>query len=434
MTVTDPQVATVALYIGDNGCSIPQNGQNVSCNALTPDTENQPLRLGQNGGAYFRDTNVTFTSAVSGGKAQFHLESKQAETVEIVAIGYTKDTAAKNAIAVKVLDGVQVPANDAVKIQTTLEPAAPVMKNEDPKVAQPDGNYVLVWASPNAPGECVLAEQWSSGKAKRTYVLPQEDADCDGLATMDGSGNRNPLECDPLWFARPTPIASGKTDCGALAPFSANNTTTQAVCMVGGPACLDGVGLTSAACAPLASIAYCMPSIICQTHCAMPPPTGGPLTPCLDAIGTSTFPHLECTVYASDTGDPCGTNNSVSIDASPLFVGSQKTCSSLQWATDSLNNFTPMDTLVLGGSPAMFQTSAASDPCTVQIEWNGGSLNPFAQEQWMLADLKVTDTQHLEVPVRFTRAGCPAPSTDTIVGTPTWDAAGVSDTMVSCAK
>ncbi len=78
VTVRDPQVGMVALYIGDASCSIPENGSSVSCNALTPDTENQPLRVGQNGGAYFRDGNVTFTSKVSGGKAEFHLEAKTA--------------------------------------------------------------------------------------------------------------------------------------------------------------------------------------------------------------------------------------------------------------------------------------------------------------------------------------------------------------------
>ncbi|MGE5187057.1 MAG: hypothetical protein ACM31C_33630 [Acidobacteriota bacterium] len=434
--MSDPQVASVVLYIGNDGCSVPNGSDSsVPCAALTPDTESQPLRVGQNGGAFFRDTNVNFESKVTAGKAEFHLESTGgAQTVEIIAVGYTKDPATKTAAMVKVLDGVQIPATNSVRIQTTLDPASPVVKNEDPRTAQPDGSYVLVWASPNAPGECVLAEQWSSGKARRTYVVPSEDADCDGLPTMDGSGNRNPLECDPLWYIRPTPIGSGKSDCGALGPFTTNNTTTADVCMIGGPACLDGVGLTSAACAPLANIAYCMPHDVCLTHCAMPPPTGGPLSSCLDATATATMPHVECTIYASDTGDPCGTNNTVTIDGTALFAGSQKTCQGLQWAPDSLIDYTPMDTLAFPGVPAQFQTSVAGDPCSIQIEWNGGSLNPLAQEAWVLADLKVTDTQHLVIPVRFLRMGCPPPGTDTITCTATWDGAGVVDSMLSCAK
>ena len=436
--VADPSVGTVALYIGNDDCSIATAGSSVPCQSLVPENEQNPLRVGQNGGAYFRDTDVTFTSKVSGGVAQFHLEStKQAQTVEIVAVGFAGDPAAADARMVKVLSGVTIPNVDVVQIQTTLDPASPVMKNEDPKIAQPDGNYVLIWTSPSAPSECVLVESWSSGKATRTYVVPSADADCDGLPTLDASGTaRNPLECDPLWFDRPTPIGSGKTDCAAIGPFTANGTTATDVCLIGGPACIDGTGVTNAACAPLANTAYCLPHDVCSFHCAMPPPLGGPLGSCLSASSTLGFPRIDCTIYATDPGAPCnGANTSTTIDLAALFAGSQKTCGGIQWAPDSLSPYMPVDTLTIPGASAQFQTSIAGDPCSLQIEWNGGTLDAFAQTMvWVLADVKVTDTQHLVLPVSFTRGSCPPPGTDSIVCTTTFTNTSTMDSITSCAK
>ena len=280
--VDDPSIGTVALYIGDAPCMDPRTGSATACNGIAPAGETSSLGVGQSGGAWFRDSNETFTAKVVNGIAQFHLEPTGGDqTVEIIAIGYAGDPGARDAVASHVLDNVTIPAGDAIDIRTTLDAAAPVATNEDPHTPQPDGNYALVWTSINAPAECVLAEQWSGGKAKRTYIVPSEDSDCDGLLTFDESGNnRNPLECDPLWFDRKTAIASGASTCATLSALN-----SAQVCMIGGPACVDGVGSDPQTCARL-SAEYCLPHDVCAQMCARP--GLGPLGTCLDALVTAT--------------------------------------------------------------------------------------------------------------------------------------------------
>lgn len=437
--VTDASITTVALYIGSTDCSVPNSNGSVACNGLTPEGEVSRLGVGQNGHAYFRDTDSAFTSKVVNGVAQFHLEANgKAQTVALVAIGYA-DFTARDARAVKVMEGVEIPAVDPVDLQTTLDAASQVAANEDPKTAQPDGEYVLVWTSPSAPSDCVLVESWSSGKATRVYVVPSEDSDCDGLPTQI-NGSRNPMECDPLWFMRPTPVSSGNMTCAALGTYgTVMPGTNPDVCMIGGPACIDGRGTTADSCAPLANAAYCLPQAVCPLHCALP--NGGPLGPCLDGLvqTTGSFFHYECTLYATDPGAACtGAGGAIpttgTLDFATLFAGSSKTCGDVLWAPDSIAPLQSVDTLSLAGASAMFSQNTSNNPCSIDVTWNGGTLDTF-QRTWMLADVVIQDTQHLIVPVLFTRVGCPTatPPTNDFICMPV-PGTTVADTITQCAQ
>jgi hypothetical protein len=434
--VADPSIGTVALYIGQDPCTVQKMGSAVDCPSIGPQGQLAPLQVGSAGGAWFRDNDQPDESVVdSTGVATFHLLADGSEqTVEILAIGLAGDPAAKDARATGVLDGVVIPAGEAKEIMMTLEPALPVASDETTRTAQPDGNYVLLWQDPAAPADCALAETWSNGVATRKFVVPGEDADCDGLPTLDTSGMRNPKECDALWYLRPTPTENGQSDCAT--PYAtSSNPGVAPVCMLGGPGCIDGTGKDPTQCTKMPSN-YCLPQSVCGTHCAMP--GSSPIGPCVAlALGNTTAYH--CEISSQVDGTPCpatGTNPTTAmLDFSQLFAGSMQSCDQLRFAPDSLNNFQSSDTLMLQNTTAMFQTNqvtSSNGSCVWSLTWDGSPYTVDA-EGWALADLSVSNGNHLVIPIQFSRLQCLSGAKTAFYCYP-YVASMAGDSITSCAQ
>jgi hypothetical protein len=431
--VTDPSVKTVALYIGQDPCTLQRMGSAFDCPSIAPMDQGAPLQVGSAGGAWFRDNDQPDQASVKNGVATFHLLPGTSEqTVEILAVGLAGDPAAKDARATGVVDGVVIPAGEAKEIMMTLAPAQPVLSDESTRAAQPDGNYVLLWQDPAAPADCALAETWTKGAATRKFVVPAEDADCDGLPTLDATGMRNQKECDPLWFHRPTPFEMGQSDC-AVPDNTPIMPGGMPVCYLGGPSCIDGTGKDPTQCTKMANN-YCLPQAICGSHCAMP--MSSPLGPCINSTTTTSY---RCEIYSQLDGTPCpaaGTSaTTATLDFSVLFAGSMQTCDDLRFAPDSLNNFQSNDSLMLPNSTATFQPTQminTKGTCLWSLTWDG---MPYAVDGdvWALADIAVSNGNHLVIPILFTRLQqCVSGQTSAFSCSPLF--ASVADSISSCAQ
>jgi hypothetical protein len=391
-------IDTVELFIGAVPCGTSDPG---GCSIA-------PQGLGRmvpvQGGTWYRDGDVIYTSDVPNNVAAFHLEAGESgDKLQLVAVGLTNGVATQVAVA----PDVDMPAKDSRQIVMPLEPANPL----DGQTHQ-GGNYALVWKNSvcaanggsncEPASDCVAVEQWTSGTARRTFVVPTNDADCDGFPTLDSaSAKRNPLECDPTsWDS--TASSSDKSSCTVGA-----HTNGLMSCLLGGQACVDGVGSTSGVCVPLTTT-YCLPMDTCS---CVSNPDPNSIEACFDPTATA---HLECVVYNGDTGTPCVGIGRPTFGALPLggfFNASTKQCTGLAFADPSVTAVVPAATFTFPSATAAFtgaNVKSSQGLCAADLEWVSGTFPSTTVTTWKLVDVAIENGKHMLIPTKFTFGACTA--------------------------
>lgn len=427
-------LAKVAVYIGKEACTDPNGG---AC-AVAPPTLAR-LRADTPGGTWFRDADTPFTAGASGGVARVHVEaSGPKESVQLVVFGLdSSDMPVQAAI----VHDVDVPSGGTTNLSVTLDDAMPVTSTEEGQSPHPDGAYALTWTSAMAPTDCVLVERWEGGVAQRTFIVPADDADCDGFPALDAQGNRNPLECDPYFFDFSSKMAtSGNPSC-ALPQVVTGNLHS---CVLGAQGCTDGTGGTGT-CAQLPAPETCLSDAICTSTCAEPNNTGSFYGCATNNVGTTAGVVMRCYIFAqADSGLPCPQGNilaptSGSISADGLFAGSTHICKDISFAPSDMlygNQFTGMKLFAPAPSTTeidLIDRTTTSTICTFDAQWKTGNFVPSTSPQHAIADIRVDDDRHMIVPVVLNYAQCIQATAGTELGFSCYVGTQGTDLITQCA-
>jgi hypothetical protein len=392
----------VAVYIGKKPCT-DQGG--TPC-AIAPMglRRIQPL---DPGGTWFRDANTPFVASASGGTARIHVEaSGPNEIVQIVVLGLD---ATDTPIATGLVRDVPVPMNDVANLSVTINDAVEATDNEEGTLPHPDGDYWLRWADPQAPTDCVLVEHWEGGTAMQTFVVPSEDADCDGYAASD------PKECDDFVFQYSSKTANGNPSCAMNESVPANGTHS---CVLGGSGCIDGTGATGT-CLPLGTTTTCVPDAICNSACAQPNNTSA-FSACAGGIGGAVGLEVQCTIYAvADQGVSCPptatftspTTGKLILDG--LFVTSGMSCQDVSFApVDSMYGLTgqltgmKLFTPAPGSARLDVTTRGSTGACNFAMSWVDGIVNPNSSPERAVVDIRIDNGNHMLLPVKLEYSPC----------------------------
>ena len=429
----------VVLYLGQAPCT---DAGGSACQRIAPELAPgiaRPLAIDNASSAWFRDDDAQLEQDVHGGTARFRIVANASDTtLQIVAVGFQ----GMSPVGSSVIRDVRVRAHDADVVDTTLEPTQPVTPaEEDQGAGHPDGSFLLVWNStqPPSPSDCVLAESWSGGTATRLFVVPGDDADCDGIPTFTSPMMPNPAECNELWYDFTGSAHLQDADCATDRPIAPG----QAVCELGGPACVDGLGPASnSVCTPITP-AICLPGALCQSACAMRQANPPPLSSCVaTAIAQSQpFARIQCSVVTQADGTPCPASTTLTdptggpIDASALFPTSS--CTDISFAArDLLNGLQPSGELdFTGTNDAKVQIQNQAAPCTFDLDWQDGH---FIATAAALALFKAPNGNTLVLPISIEpTAQCPA-DTGTVsdgfhCSVVVTNANGDTDSIVNCS-
>jgi hypothetical protein len=419
---------SVALYIGQNRCT---TSQGSACTAIDPiaaspsgtTTQIDPLPVGNGSaaGAWFQSDNVAdgLMQGVPAGTHQvvFHVEAGDDPTpVQLVAIGSDSNGPVSSAL---VYD-LTIPADSAkpVDVAMTLEAAQPAANHEGDDV-HPDGTFVDVWdASPMLdPISCVVVEQWTNHTASRMFIVPPQDADCDGFATYTpGTMNRNPRECRELWFDYTEPskdLELGDTSCAAstLLPSSS-------VCVAGGSPCIDGTGTISTVCSA-ESVQVCIPTNNCIDPTCATPQSSTSFDTC--SKGTDASAVISCTITTTPNGDPCDASAITGPNATPthdhvdlaaLFPqGSTATCKDI-WIAQQDSLISPHQggpKIELGQTEfdLTLDGTMTAGTCGFDIDWkNGDQLDLPITPAKQVIGLDLTNGNTLMLPIELVQTDC----------------------------
>lgn len=419
----DPAMREVDVYLGKAECTTAQGPCAIappSMGKLAPASD----------GTWYRDANTSFTAGASGGTARVHVRaSGPDEIVQLVVLG--KDEQGQ-VIASTVIHDVAVPTSQAVDVSATLYATAAIDTAEESMQPHPDGAYALVWTSDNAPTECVLVESWQGGMPTRTFVVPENDEDCDGFPTVDGSGQRNTLECDAFWYDfSPRLASSSKADCATVDVVDGLHS-----CLLGGAPCTDGTG-PGTTCVQVAPTT-CLPQAVCSSACAQIESTAS-LSTCVPTSGTTT--ELVCTFYGvGDAGTPCTnftkpTGGKITLDG--LFANSSRTCNSVAFSpTDTLANPVWQDAKLFPPAPSTAEidlVARGTGACDFDAMWKDGTLAMGQSPQHALADITVDNGRHVWLPVRLVYQPCLA-ATSTELGFSCVYSQAATESAVNCAR
>lgn len=267
----------------------------------------------------------------------------------VLVVGYD---AQKKVVGVASLSDVPV-AHDATDwYRVTLGPATDSVSSDR---LTPAGERVYVWRRTDPElAACVGYEQASDAGVKRLWFVPEDDTDCDQVATA---------ECDRYAYK-----ASGKADIGeancVTAQFSVPNTVGKA-CLLGGPACIDGVP-SNTSCGPVGP-SYCLPDAICASAtCAQN------LGDCLRDGQMPGIPRIRCDFPFNTQGTVCGTTAEQrhdEIDLRPLLASPTNpattitTCKSILFADPMLGMANVSDKITMGA------VEIKPDPITAPCQW-----------------------------------------------------------------
>lgn len=429
-------IDTVNLYLGQAPCMKPDA---TRC-GIAPKGLSRRLGGDNSGGVWLRDDSGNekpFAEPAPKGTAKFQIESPSAdETLQIVAVGEHNGTA----VAYGVANDVTIPAHGAVQLVITLVAASPLSDMEENVAPHPDGDFVEEW---NNPALCVVAEHWSGGVATRTLVVPNEDPDCDGFLAVDSTGQRNMLECDPYYFDFSSPLAKFSASSCAAPNFLVAGFHT---CVLGGAPCTDGVGPDVTACAPVTGPTTCIPAGACSAgDCGLPTSTSTFSSCAMSGGGTSGASFVHCIITADSTG-PCQATLARplagTVDLAKLLgTAMNRSCTNIAFLrTDSLKDIQTTDTVNLTASNANVQLNNPSDPCSIDLQWDGNVLPPSIYMQspdYGAFKVDFDNGNSTLIPVEFTATSClniQPGQTDgiscfVVLGTPN----GVADTITTCA-
>lgn len=131
----------------------------------------------------------------------------------------------------------------------------------DPHTKRGGYNALALWgpASKSTPDDsCVFTQNtYPDPTSSSAFIVTPGDRDCDGFE--DSRMPPDPRECvDDVWLGKRT-ATRNETSCLALGPPGMDGTLAP-TCLLGGPACIDGVGM-DASCTPNR---YCAPEGLCS--------------------------------------------------------------------------------------------------------------------------------------------------------------------------
>jgi hypothetical protein len=407
-------LAAVSVYIGNDACT---NNSGAPCKIAPPMLSR--LDADMPGGTWFRDTTTPFTAGASGGVARVHIEaSGPNEVVQLVVLGL--DSTGTPLQAAQVHD-VPVPSGGTQNLNVTLDDAMPVTSTEEGQQPHADGTYALTWTSTNAPTDCLVFERWDSGTVQRTFIVPENDADCDGYLKGD------PLECDPYYYDFSSKNATTSRPSCAL-PIPVPAPSGLHTCTLGAQGCTDGVG-PNGTCAQLPAPETCLSDAICASTCAQPDSTDSFYGCATTSISANGGTVMRCNFYeVTDAGTPCPTGGSIldptsgEVSADTLFTGTTHTCKDISFAaSDQLygNQFMGMKLLAPAPSTAeidLADRSTGVTTCTFTATWTQGLLNYMSMPQHAIADIRVDDDRHMFVPVEMSYVACTQAGTGTALG------------------
>lgn len=366
----------VELYLATRQCTTCEEG-------LKPQGVGEKL-LGPvwflDGDTQVKTPNTSVT--VSGGKAVFDLLPPGVKDVDIafiVAVGYGADD---KVVGVAKLSGVTIPHGKAKFWKVGLDDALDHASSDE---KLPTGNRVWVWRRDGAQSAelaaCVGLEVSDGAKLTRTWFVPEDDTDCDGLAS----------ECDFYNYKAAGTAELKDADCVKV------NMTDPALppdtCLVGGPACVDGAG--DVPCGTVLPY-YCAPSSMCANMSCRDNLPG-----CVIAGGLS-YVKIE---MPSDTANaPCPTDpaqTAVTVDLSmftprpaqnPTLCKSVKFAAKLEVGSIALTTeFTP--------NGSLFEIGSVAPPCKFVFTWVSGS--PSDASNFTFMDLELDNGTHELVPLRL---------------------------------
>ncbi|TMQ27219.1 MAG: hypothetical protein E6J90_02975 [Deltaproteobacteria bacterium] len=298
------------------------------------------------GQIWFRDGLAVEAARVNGHTATFRLRSDAAETLPmVIAVG---EDAEGNGIAAATLTDLTIPIHGARLVTMALTLAPSVVPGGPPPRASED--RVLVWRKLMPVSSCVVVEHWDGGSPTRSFVVPEDDPDCDDVAA----------ECNPAaWHGVASAGAAAHPDC---------LTKTNGVCLLGSHACADGNFPGGGECAPQRSGAVCLPDQLCSQCTDI-------TTGCLaNAVRTGfmTMPHIECSFPAEGGLSLCKDKESATIQLDHFPAG--QACEQPLITSFAAGDFATSS--AFGG--ATMELTGAQPPCSFVIRWKGGNrTNPL---------------------------------------------------------
>lgn len=336
---------------------------------------------------------------LDGGRYVYDLRTpapdKDARLAHVLVVGYD---AQKKLVASAELTDVPVYHAATEWYRITLSPAMEATSSDRPT---PAGDRVYVWrrTDPNLAA-CVGYEHASDTGVKRLWFVPEDDTDCDQVATA---------ECDKYAYK-----ASGKADLGnancVTSQFPVPGTTGK-TCLLGGPACIDGADANTS-CGPVGP-SYCLPDAICaNATCAQN------LGMCLRDGQTSPVPRVRCDIPFNQAqgGVPCAgaQQRHAEIDLSPLVSSPSNpgtaltTCKSLLFADPMLGMVNVMNKIV--SNQVEIKPDPLSPPCGFGMSWASGTASSILVSasvlRMMIVELENANRMLIPIEIAFHPSQC----------------------------
>jgi hypothetical protein len=211
---------TVELFLALDPCKVADrdgDGEPDRCDGIAPPGA-EGVHLGNE--VYLRDFGDALVTSIDGDRsAWFQLEAGDRTIPVVIAVAtLASDPETERGVAVF----KEIVLSDGPKrIVADLVDARPL--------GDPSGNGVEVWRSGRAI--CAGADRTPGNPV---FVVPDLDHDCDGFVADD---------CDALAHGATIPLSPLPPTCVGVFPATPDN---QGACMLGAPACTDGMGVTNA--------------------------------------------------------------------------------------------------------------------------------------------------------------------------------------------
>lgn len=325
---------------------------------------------------------LTTSYQLTGGKVVVDLlppDVKDVDVQYIVAVGYDDNT---KVVGVAKLQGITIPAAKGTYWKIALDDAADQASSP---ALEPEGNRVWVWRRPATAtsmlAACVGIEESDGKTITRTWLVPEDDTDCDGVA----------VECDRFSY-----LAAGTTDfdtASCVTAMSPQPGLPPTTCLLGGEACTDGS--TDTNCGPVLPY-YCGPNLACAN-----PTCREDLSGCVTA---GVITHLKIVMpSANDTNTRCSNTPAqyvAHVDLTPLVpvtIGVvPTTCTGVKFAKLELGSVVVEPAFTPNG--AEFTVGEFLAPCRFSFTWADGA--PSNPSNFTFMDLSLSNGTHVMLPVR----------------------------------
>jgi hypothetical protein len=350
--VGDSGATKVELFLGMTACDKTGNAAGIACTTIAPPPDGSVPLAGE---IWFRDTGEPYIVEVRGGKATFQIRAESQTDVPIAAaVGYAADAAAPGGlrpVGIAAFHDLSIPAHAARVITTEMVAAKPV------QLAPADTrnlseSRVMVWRKPaTAPAaSCLVAEQWDQGAVQRVIIVPEDDADCDGVPAP---------ECNPAAYLGTNRVGGvrDRPEC-----FTSSG---GPACALGAFGCKDNVAGNDQSCFPLPA-RTCVPDALCSCSADDAPCWRGLLSPEVNPVA-----RIECRVPTklATVGklDLCPGKSEAAIDLSAFFAPTK--CPQPELAALPGLSFDKAQSF---GGVKMELSSLSGKPCQFTVSWATG--------------------------------------------------------------